>query len=78
MKTVTICVQKCVQKQVQVSACATKAAVELPPRFPPVFSRGDNCPHCATYWLPRIYAHTQLTLKIASQWFFFAAAAASK
>jgi hypothetical protein len=39
------------------------------PRFPPVFSRGDNCPHCATYWLPRICAKTQLTLKIAGQSF---------
>jgi hypothetical protein len=34
------------------------------PRFPPVFSRGDNCPHCATYWQPGICAQTQLTLKI--------------
>jgi len=42
----------------------------LSPRFPPVFSRGDNCPHCATNWLQRICAQTQLTLKIVGQSFF--------
>src|SRR6516162_8181051 len=42
----------------------------LSPRFPPVFSRGDNCPYCATYFIPMTCVRIQLTLKIFGQSFF--------